>query len=117
MFDRIYGKAPFVPEPGAPMDCGWDYEVRNSRGRVLWYGTSEYDLDRWRTEHPMRKSWTVRVRFFNDGWCIGCYQKSGADYEAGRNAELAARDHMTSPRGQAETRRMMAGIAARVFAR
>ena len=116
MSDRIYkfDDRPFKPEPGA-QTLGWDYEVRNSRRRVLWYGTCEYDLDKWRTDNPMRKSWEVRVRFFNEGWCCGCYRFAGDTYHERRENELAVRRHSATPEGKAEDRARFAAILGRVF--
>ena len=110
---RIYKEAPFLPETGYP-DQG-DVEVTNSRGRVLWYGHSEYDLDKWRESSPLLKSWKVKIRYFNEGYCIGCFTFSGDDYNARREAELAAYRYSQSPEGKAEMKATFARIVADVF--
>ena len=90
---RIYRKdTPFRPEAGAP-ESGWDIEVKNSAGTILWFGESEHELDLWRQGKVFRKSWTVRLRIMRDGWCVGCYKWSGTDYVQRREAELAPSDN------------------------
>ena len=109
---RIYGKVPFVPEDGAPNH--WDVEVRNSTGKVLWYGECEYDLDEWRSENVFRKSWVVRLRIFNEGYCISSYKWRGDDYVAAREIELRARRALLSPEGRVKTAQMIVLVWDRV---
>lgn len=113
MMKRIYKEAPFLPETGYP-DQG-DIEVCNSRGRVLWYGHSEYDLDAWRADNPLLKSWRVRIRYFNEGYCIGCFSFSGEVYTANREAELASQRFFQSAEGRAEMKATFGRIVAEVF--
>ena len=109
---RIYKTStPYRPESTAPANSRkilGDIEVRNSRGRVLWHGLHEYQLDRWRADNPLKKSWTVRLRIFNEGWVILYRRWDGLEYTRRREIEL-------QPVDQDAMNRTLARIAARVF--